>query len=119
MALSEHEQQVLEQMERALSSEDPKFVSNLTGASRKLNAPANLGTSIIAIIAGIAMLLGGVIVNQPALGVLGFFLTIGAIAVITHSIQNRESKSQPKTKESRASFMQGLEDRWDRRQDNF
>lgn len=119
MALSEHEQQVLEQMERALSSEDPKFVSSLTGASRRLSAPANLGASIIAFITGIAMLLGGVIINQPALGVLGFFLTIGAIAVVVHSMQNREAKRTSKTKESRASFMQGLEDRWDRRQDNF
>jgi hypothetical protein len=30
--LSEHEQRLLEQMERALYAEDPKFVSSLRGA---------------------------------------------------------------------------------------
>jgi hypothetical protein len=118
MALSEHEQQVLAQMERALSSEDPEFVSNLSGASRKLSAPANLGVSILVIVGGIAMLLGSVIVNQPALGVLGFFLTIGAIAAILHSVQQRGKQRPAKSKESHKAFMQGLEDRWDRRQDN-
>lgn len=119
MALSEHEQSVLEQMERALSTEDPNFVSTLSGIGRKFSAPANLGVSVIAIVAGIALLLGGVIINQPALGVLGFFLTIGAIAAIYHSVTNRQSARQVKSKRSRPSFMQGLEDRWDRRQDNF
>lgn len=119
MALSEHEQSVLEQMERALSSEDPQFVSTLSGASRKLTAPANLGISVLAIVAGIAMLLGGVVINQPALGVLGFFLTIGAIAALVHSVSQRESKRSTKTKAPRTSFMQGLEERWDRRQDDI
>lgn len=105
-------------MERALSSEDPTFVSALSGASRKLTAPANLGVSVVAIVAGIAMLLGGVMINQPALGILGFFLTIGAIAAIVHSVSNRTARPA-KAKEFRPSFMQGLEDRWDRRQDNI
>lgn len=106
-------------MERALTSEDPHFVSALTGAGRKLVAPANLGISILAVVGGIAMLLGGVIINQPALGILGFFLTIGAVAAIVHSISTRETPRPAKQKDSRASFMQGLEDRWDRRQDNY
>ena len=119
MALSEHERSVLEQMERALSSEDPQFVSNLSGASRKLVAPANLGIAVLAIIAGIAMLLGGVVINQPALGVLGFFLTIGAIAAVVHSASQRDTKRVAKSKAPGTSFMQGLEERWDRRQDNI
>ena len=43
MPLSEHEQRLLEQMERALYAEDPKFASTLRSADAEMYRAKNQG----------------------------------------------------------------------------
>ncbi len=120
MALSEHEQQLLEQMERALATEDPRFASALSGKIIERVAPKNLGLAVMAIFFGIAALIAGVALSQPAIGIVGFLVIVGGIAsaLSTFRTPGTQSKKLSPSKAPRAPFMQGLEERWDRRQDN-
>jgi hypothetical protein len=76
--LSEEELRLLEQMERALAAEDPKFVSALQG--RTLRRVARLRTLVagVAFLGGIALLMGGAIAELPWLGILGFLVMLGS-----------------------------------------
>ena len=78
MPLSEEELRLLEQMERALAAEDPKFVSALQG--RTLRRVARLRTvgAAIVFLAGMAMLLGGAMAQLTWLGVIGFVVMLGS-----------------------------------------
>jgi len=89
MALSDREQQLLEQMERALASEDP--------------------------------LLAAVSLSIPALGVVGFLAIVSGFYFANLGAKSSPAAGKPGTASKTSTsggFMQGLEDRWDRRQDN-
>lgn len=121
MALSDREQQLLEQMERALASEDPRFASALGGSMTNRMATKSIGIAVIGVVVGIGSLLAAVTLSIPALGVVGFLAIVAGFY-----FANLGAKSNPATQKQGTStkaptsggFMQGLEDRWDRRQDN-
>jgi hypothetical protein len=122
MPLSEHEQRLLDQMEQALASEDPRFISAFTGTRNRPAAPKNLGLSVVAVLVGVVLMLGGVVAAQPALGIVGFVVIVAGIAAAVAAIGNRADKSEGATaspKQTRTNFMQGLEERWDRRNDGM
>ena len=58
--LSEEELRLLEQMERALVEEDPKFASTLRGTSLRRSARRRAIAAGVVFVLGIAMLMGGV-----------------------------------------------------------
>jgi hypothetical protein len=115
MALSDREQQLLEQMERALANEDPRFASALGGSMTKRIATKSI------VVVGIGSLLAAVSLAIPALGVLGFVAIVAGFYFANLGTKASPVKGKP-TAENKPSasggFMQGLEDRWDRRQDN-
>lgn len=133
MALSEHEQRLLEQMERALYAEDPKFATSLRGANGRGGNRSRAALGVVVVLAGIAMLMIGVIV-QGALpvGMVGFVvMLLGALlaysalraAPATEGIQAPEGKGGRRAATAKpsgadgAGFMGRLEDRWRRRRD--
>jgi len=121
MSLSDREQKLLDQMEQALASEDPKFASALRGSVRMPKASANLGSSVLVAVAGIAALIASVVMNVPLLGILGFVaiviaLYLGFSAGVT-GLKNIQSPG-PTEPKSPQGFIQGFEQRWDRRQEN-
>lgn len=121
MALSDHEQALLEQMERALASEDPKFASALRVPMISRTAPKSIGIAVLGVVIGIGILIAAVTLAIPALGVLGFlsivagfyFAQLGTKAAAAGQVPTATTK--PTTN---GGFMHGLEERWDRRQDN-
>lgn len=121
MALSDREQQLLEQMERALANEDPRFASALGGSMTNRIATKSIGIAVLGVVVGIGSLLAAVSLSIPALGVLGFLAIVAGFY-----FANLGAKSSPATGKpgptskapTSGGFMQGLEDRWDRRQDN-
>jgi len=125
MPLSEHEQRLLDQMERALASEDPKFASALRGTVRgtvrKQVATPGAGLAVLVIILGLAGLIAGVTMNIAAVGVVGFVAVVfGLSLIITRTSEKQVISQQPSSTDKRnhPGFLQGLEERWDRRQDN-
>jgi hypothetical protein len=105
--LSENEQRLLEQMERALYAEDPKFASAMRGANRRPGAGRRLLLGGVSIVLGLVVLVFGVSQKQVLLGVLGFVLMLAG--GVRPAAKGR--------KRNHGSFMQRLEERWDRRRD--
>jgi hypothetical protein len=86
MPLSEHEQRLLDQIERALYAEDPKFASNVRGARmrspsrrRRLQGIALFALGLILLVLGIPVQPAGI----PVVSVLGFLVMFaGAVVAI-------------------------------------
>jgi len=122
MALSEHEQRLLEQMERALYAEDPKFATSLRSTSMARGSRGKAALGVLVVFAGIAVLITGMATQATPVGIAGFavmlvgafvtYLAFKAPAVVTDAA----STAAPKATASKTSFMDRVEDRWRRRQ---
>ena len=64
MPLSEHEQQMLEQMEQALASEDPRFAHQMRGGTTLAVRRRRLVLGILGVVIGLAL----VVVAVPCTG---------------------------------------------------
>ncbi|HVS68952.1 MAG TPA: DUF3040 domain-containing protein [Mycobacteriales bacterium] len=138
MPLSDHEQRLLEQIEQALYADDPKFARLYRSADVRSHYRGRVVRAVLGVVAGTAMLLAGVIVPLIALGVAGFVVMLASVTYGIASWQRmtghrlapasdsprprRRSDREPRTRAPRVhgerrSFMQRLEDRWQRRQD--
>ena len=126
MPLSEHEQCLLDQMERALYAEDPKFATSLRSANGVRASRGRAALGVLGVLVGLALILAGVSTTVIALGVGGFALMLVG-AVIAYSAfripaaaaQEQEPGSpapaaQPQAPKS-SGFMDRLEDRWRKR----
>lgn len=126
--LSEHEQRLLEQMERALYAEDPKFATSLrSGPGRASRGRAALG--VLVLFGGVALLMVGVILPLIPLSVAGFVVMVVGAVLAYSGLRGRPASETAATeggaaptasaKASRRSsgFMDKLEDRWRRRRD--
>ena len=127
MPLSENEQRLLEQMERALYAEDPKWASAMRGAVRRSSSARRLLLGIVGVVVGLVLLLVGVAGQQVIVGIAGFLVMLAAFAYTVSSrkkpgptgVVNRAGTVRPVTpnRRRRGSFMQRLEERWERRRD--
>jgi hypothetical protein len=72
--LSEHEQRLLEQIERALYAEDPKFASTVSSTNLRTHARRRIVWSVIGFVLGIGALLTGVMIPSVPLAVAGFLI---------------------------------------------
>ena len=81
MPLSEHEQRLLEQIERALVDDDPKFASTVRTGDRRLKARRKLQLGAVLVLVGFAVLVGGAVARSVPLGVLGFLIAFAGVAL--------------------------------------
>jgi hypothetical protein len=131
MPLSDHEQQLLEQMERALYADDPKLASTLRGARGTGHDRRRLVVGVVGLVVGVGLLIAGVSSQAWPLGVVGFLVMLGAAWVASSGWQARgaattataaatgtsgQTSTRP-AKAPRAGFMRRIEQRWDRRRD--
>ena len=128
MPLSEHEQRLLEQMERALYAEDPKFVSSLRGTDLRTHYRRRAVQSAAGFILGLVLLMTGVVQpNLVAVSVLGFVLMLAsALFAVTSWRKIAGSGEGPrpagppgkaKRKPAKRGVTERFEDRWRRRRD--
>jgi hypothetical protein len=83
--LSEHEQRLLEQIERALVDDDPKFASSVRSGDRRLKARRKMQIGALLVLLGLAVLVGGAVARSVPLGVLGFLVAFGgAVLGVLH-----------------------------------
>ncbi|MXG90825.1 DUF3040 domain-containing protein [Nocardioides flavescens] len=104
MPLSEEELRLLEQMERALVEEDPKFASTLRGTTLRRSARRRAIAAGVAFVAGIALLMGGVVSGTGALGfvigIAGFVVMLGAATIgltAMRGAQQHAASADPRT----------------------
>ena len=128
MPLSDNEQRLLEQMERALYAEDPKFASAMRGAARRSGTGRRLVLGIAGVIAGLVLLIVSVNKMNVLIGVGGFLLMLAGTAYALSarrrggpagvvSAAGTVRPSGAAKRRGKASFMQRMEQRWDRRRD--
>src|SRR5690242_1556844 len=80
--LSEHEQRLLEQIERALVDDDPKFASTVRSGDRRLKARHRLQLGVLLLVVGMAVVVGGgAVASSVLLGVFGFLIAFGGLAL--------------------------------------
>jgi hypothetical protein len=95
--LSEEELRLLEQMERALVEEDPKFASTLRGTSLRRSARRRAIFAGVVFVIGIAMLMGGVVSDNHtigfAIGIAGFVVMLGSAVVAISAIRGQQHAS--------------------------
>lgn len=115
MPLSEQEQRLLDEMERSLYHHDADDVAKV-GTRGRANYTA-IALAILAGVIGIVLLIVGVVVQQPLIGVLGFaVMFVGALlgfAPPRRFTVARSTTDAPR----RASFMDTLGERWEQRRD--
>ena len=122
MPLSEYEQRVLEQMERQLSSDDPKLVHTLqSGPTSNLRRWLLSGAGAIG---GLALLLTGTATGNPVVGVLGFVVMFVSV-VFALTPPRRRGPAGPvapdgsvRRRKGGPGRMQRLEERWERRRES-
>ena len=134
MPLSEEELRLLEQMERALLQEDPKFASTLRGTSFRRAARRRAVVAGVVFVIGVALLMTGVITQLPVVGIVGFVIMLGSATVGLAALRSKPvahtSPSHPshgftvfeggrrgRSRRTHASFMDRMEQRWQRRRD--
>ena len=81
MPLSEHEQRLLEQIERALVDDDPKFASSVRTGDRRLRARRKLQLGALLVVLGMAVLVGGAVAQSFIIGALGFLVAFGGVVL--------------------------------------
>ena len=98
MPLSEEELRLLEQMERALVEEDPKFASTLRGTSLRRSARRRAIFAGVVFIAGVTILMAGVMTNSTAgfiIGIAGFVVMLGSATVALTAMRSQQGGAVP------------------------
>jgi hypothetical protein len=120
MALSEQEQRLLEEMERGLYQNDADFVATVGQRRGKPNYTVVVVGALLAL-AGIATIIVGVVIHQTLVGALGFVVMFAGVLLAIAPPRRGEPiapTSSPRGKPRKAAgFMDNLNDRWDKRQD--
>lgn len=132
MPLSEHEQRLLDQIERELYAEDPKFASTVRGTRLRRPARRRRIQGIALFVVGVALLVLGVVLplrvaEIPLVSVLGFLVMFFGVMLAVTSIRHGAdgdakgggtgpggSGKQPSGK---SSFTQRMEERFRQRFD--
>lgn len=122
MPLSEEEARLLHQLEQSLAAEDPDFASTLRGSKFLAHNRRVAIVAVLGFLAGIALLFGGVVSAMTWLGVLGFVVMLGGAYVFVTAWrrgigQGEESNEETPPQKPSGSFVDRLEERWQRRQD--
>jgi hypothetical protein len=144
--LSEEELRLLEQMERALVEEDPKFASTLRGTSLRRSARRRAILAGAVFLVGVTILMAGAITQMPPIGIAGFVVMLGSATVALSAIRGQQAASAPadprtamhpsrgftvieggrtsrlrrqrRTSAGHGSFMERMEERWRRRRES-
>lgn len=121
MPLSEHEQRLLEQIERALIAEDPKFASTVRAGRLRRPTRRRRLQGLVLFVLGLVMLVVGVAVrsiwlaNVPVVSVIGFLVMLtGAVLAVT-SIGAGKKAPNKSAEPDRNRFGGKMEERFRRR----
>ena len=126
MALSEHEEALLQQMEEALYAEDPRFASRIRKTKSRGAGRGRIIAGVVAGVAGLALVVFSAMSSVIWLGAVGFAIMVaGIVYAITPSKAKLAAVDADGTPKARGrlrapspkhgTFMERLEERWDKR----
>src|SRR5215217_2974761 len=111
MPLSEHEQKLLEQLEKQLHEDDPKFANSMGSDPGRTWSTRHVVMGVLGTLAGVLLLLVGVWMQSIFVGVLGFILMGAGVYFATMRSTGgagAKAKRTGKGGKSRSSFMSSL-----------
>src|SRR4051794_33528425 len=127
MPLSEHEQRLLEQIERALYADDPKLASTIRSTNPRVYVVRRLWRSLALFLLGLATLIAAVVVTGVGgviLGLVGFGLMLLAALRLAADLKRLSGRPEVSSRQARttrsstprkAPFMERMEERWRKR----
>ena len=127
MPLSEHEQRLLEQMEKALYAEDPKFATALRQNSGTKPNRGRAALGVIAFLLGVLIMMVGAVSSLVVVGVLGFVVMLMGALLTYAGFRAKPAAAEatgegnprhPSTKRNKPGLSSRLEDRWRRRRED-
>src|SRR5947209_16253882 len=113
MPLSEQEQRLLDEMERSLYHGDADFVAAVGRVRTGVNYSALIGGALLAI-AGVGILLVGVLLHSWPVGILGFVAMFGGVLLALGTPHRRTALAR-RPRGGRRTVMDRLAARWERR----
>jgi hypothetical protein len=136
--LSENEQRLLEQIERGLLADDPKFADKVRSTDPRHRAVRRAALAVMLFLVGVATMVFGLVARitpggVPLLGILGFVVMFLAAVVGVQSYRHAgkpdqkanlhvaggsepsASRARPQRASGKHSFLDRLEERWRRR----
>jgi DUF3040 family protein len=129
--LSEHEQRLLDQIERALYAEDPKFAHSVRSKDPQIHYKRRIVKAVLGFVLGVVVLMTGLVINAGAttiaVSVAGFLLmVVSCVWGLTSwkrmtgvgtepDPEPRASRGRGRSGGHKAGFMERLEERWRRR----
>jgi Flp pilus assembly protein TadB len=117
--LSDHEQRLLDEIEQALYAEDPKFAASVRSARTRWRTRRSAALCVVGVVAGLALVLVGLVANIVALSVVGFVFVVAACGYAVQVVRGRRSGSTAPTPSgtspSRAPRQSGLKSRMEER----
>ena len=137
MPLSENEQRLLEQMERALYAEDPKFATALRGSDPRRRTRRRVAIASVVFGLGVVLLMTGLVTEFLVVSIVGFVaMLVSAIFAIfsyrqvgsadlkvvggmspSQTKRRRTTTGRTRPPKGKAGFMARMEQRWTRRRD--
>ena len=138
MPLSEHEQRRLDQIERALYQEDPKFASTVRSTDLRSHTRRRLFRAVVVLLLGFGLMFAGLVAKNFVLGIVGFGVMVGALVLAMTGLsrsgsqpslrlvggagaEGRQRRSERPARgakpRSSGSFTERVEERWRRRWD--
>lgn len=125
MPLSDHEQRLLEQIERALYAEDPKFASTVRTTDLRYFHRRRTVRAGITVIVGVSLVVAGIVAGIQALIVAGGVVAgLGVIYGIANwkrltggAAASRRRRERSRSGDTHLSIVERFEERWQRRWD--
>ena len=125
MPLSDHEQRLLEQIERALYAEDPKFASTVRTTDLRYFHRRRTVRAALCVAAGIALVVAGILLKQSGLVVgggivvaLGLIFGFANWKRLTGGVAaTRRRRENTRKGDTHLSLVERFEERWQRRWD--
>jgi hypothetical protein len=119
MPLSEHEQRILDEIERRLAAEDPKFARTANAATPRGVAVTRMRRATISFVVGLGLLIGGLLTGLDnanilvVLGLAGFGVMMASVLLFVRAWRDIGPVSV--SKPAAPSWFRNAEERWKKR----
>jgi hypothetical protein len=117
---------MLDQIEKALYAEDPKFANSVRARDPRVHYRRRIIQAVVGFLLGAGLLVAGIVINRLWMSVVGFVVMLAcvmwALTSWRHMIGTiaRRAPAQQRKRSSReqgTGFMERMEERWRRRQE--
>ncbi len=114
MPLSDRERKLLAEMEQALSADDPRLSSTLTG-NRTFPGRGRILIGLGALLSGLAIILGGLISQTVPVGIFGFVIALTGLFTVLSALSTLGRGPRLAKQKKGSGIRSRLERRWDER----